>query len=161
MRTTSGFTLVELILVMTVLATVMALSAPSLSRSLRERSLEQEAARFLALTEFARNEAISQGVPMVIWIDVQTQRFGLEPKTDYGGTDVHREYALHSDVQFELSGRGISSSANSNQAIEFAPEGTPDVASMETVRLVDRFGSARQIAKRSDGWGYEILKEER
>jgi hypothetical protein len=29
------------------------------------------------------------------------------------------------------------------------------------VRLVDRFGSARLISKRTDGWGYEILLEER
>lgn len=159
MRTSSGFTLVELILVMAVLATVMALSVPSLSRSLRERSLEQEAARFLALTEFARNEAISQGVPMVIWIETQTRRFGLEPKTDYGGTNVRREYTLHSDVQVEFDSRGVSS--NEKQAMEFAPEGTPDTASVESVRLVDRFGSARLISKRADGWGYEILREDK
>lgn len=159
MRSASGFTLVELILVMAVLATIMALSVPSLSRSLRERSLEQEAARFLALTEFARDEAVSQGVPMVIWVDAQARRFGLEPKTDYGGTEIRREYALHPDVQFELSSQ--SGSQDNSRPIEFAPEGTPDPASIESVRLVDRFGSVRVIAKRSDGWGYEILKEDR
>jgi type II secretion system protein H len=158
-RNASGFTLVELILVMAVLAIVMALSAPSLSRSLRERSLEQEATRFLALTEFARNEAISQGVPMVIWIEVETRRFGLEPKTDYGGANIRREYTLHSDVHVEFDKSAVSS--NEKQAIEFAPEGTPDAASVESVRLVDRFGSARLISKRTDGWGYEILLEER
>ena len=159
MRAASGFTLVELILVMAILAAVMALSVPSLSRSLRERSLEQEAARFLALTEFARNEAVSQGVPMVIWVDAQARRFGLEPKTDYGGNEVRREYTLHPDVQFELSSRtGLQ---DNNQVMEFAPEGTPDPASIESVGMLDRYGSVRLIAKRSDGWGYEIVEEER
>ena len=137
----------------------MALSVPSLSRSLRERSLEQESARFLALTEFGRDEAVSQGVPMVIWVDAQSRRFGLAPKTDYGVNEIRREYTLHQDVQFELDAR--ASLQSDGRVMEFTPEGTPEAASIESVRLVDRFGSARLISKRSDGWGYEIVEEKR
>src|SRR5438067_13878805 len=82
-RTLRAFTLVELILVMAVLATIMALSTPSLSRSLRNRNIEQEAKRFIALTEYARGEAVSQGVPMTIWIDVEAGAFGVEPKAGF------------------------------------------------------------------------------
>src|ERR1051325_1837454 len=82
-RPAPGFTLVELILVMALLATLMALAAPSLSRSMRQRNLSQEATRFVALTESARDEAVSQGVPMVVWIDPVGGRFGMGPKTGY------------------------------------------------------------------------------
>ena len=51
-RSAEGFTLVELIIVMTLLAIVAALSVPSLSRSMRQRNLDEEATRLLALTEY-------------------------------------------------------------------------------------------------------------
>src|SRR4051812_32393951 len=81
----SGFTLVELILVMVLLTVIVGFAAPSLARSMRQRNLAGEAARFLAATEYAREEAVSQGVPMTVWINAETQRFGVEPKSGYDG----------------------------------------------------------------------------
>jgi hypothetical protein len=43
--------------------------------------------------------------------------------------------------------------------IEFAPDGTPEPVSAESVRLVDRFDAVVTIARTTDRWGYEILKE--
>src|SRR4051794_12145785 len=78
-----AFTLVELLLVMAILLVLMAVVAPSLSRSLRGRKITDESARFLALTEYARNAAVSEGSPMSVWINGTTQHFGLDPKNDY------------------------------------------------------------------------------
>jgi type IV fimbrial biogenesis protein FimT len=154
----AGFTLVELILVMALLAIVTALAVPSLSRSLRQRYLDQEAARFLALTEYARSEAVSQGVPMTVWIESATRRFGVEPKEGFEGAEArNREFTLNPDVQFEITGgvvkRGVV------EAVEFAPDGAPALSSLDSVRLVDRFDSALTVARTSDGWSYEIVKE--
>ena len=66
-----GFTLVELILVMVLLAIVIAVAAPSLSQFFHSRSLESEAQRFMALTRAAQARAVSEGVPMVVWLATQ------------------------------------------------------------------------------------------
>ncbi len=161
-RATTGaraFTLVELIVVMAVLALVLALSAPSLSRSMRQRNLEAEAVRFLAATEYGRNEAISQGVPMVLWIDEKARSFGVEPKSGFiGDASRIREFTLHPDVEIELE-KTIGKNAKV-QPIEFAPDGAPATTNVEMVILKDRSASVA-LARTTDGWSYEILEEEK
>jgi type II secretion system protein H len=72
-----GFTLIELILVMAILAAVMAVSAPSLGRFFRGRNLDSEAYRLLALTRHAQERAVTEGVPMILWFDINARRYGL------------------------------------------------------------------------------------
>ena len=157
-RAAPAFTLVELIVVMALLAVVLALSAPSLSRSMRQRNLEAEAARFLAATEYSRNEAVSQGVPMVLWIDAKTRSFGIEAKSGFtGDTARDREFTLHPDVEIEVE-KAIGRNAKV-QPIEFAPDGAPATTNVESVALKDRFASVLTVARTTDGWSYEILKE--
>ena len=153
----AAFTLVELILVMAILAIVMALSAPALSRSMRERALEQETARLHALTLFARNEAVSEGAAMAIWIDPSRQRYGMQPASDYGGQVIHRDYSINPDIQVELIGeRNVRAD---RRAMEFTPGGLPSLNSAEAIRLSDRTGASRLISRREDGAGYEIIEE--
>lgn len=155
-----GFTLVELILVMALLAVIAAFSAPSLARSLRQRNLDGEAARLLALTEYGRDEAMSQGVPMTVWIDPAGQRMGVGPKTGYEGDDSRtREFTLNADIHFELD--RAATQGGVVEVMEFAPDGAPATSSTDAVRLVDRFESLVTVARTSDGWGYEIVKEQR
>lgn len=157
---TPGFTLVELIIVMALLAVVAAIAVPSLSGSLRQRSLNEEASRVLALTEYGRDEAVSQGVPMTIWINPQSQRFGVEPKAGFDGDESRsKDFALNPDLHFE-----IERSATRNgliDAVEFSPDGAVASSSVDAMRLVDRFNSAVTIARTADGWAYEIVKEAR
>lgn len=156
---TRAFTLVELVLVMLLLATVTALSMPSLARSMRQRHLAGEAARFLALTEYARDEAISQGVPTILWIDPANGRFGVEVKAGFtGDAQRAREFAINPDVQFEAA--AVPTKDGVAKVVEFAPDGTADDSSVESVRIVDRFASALAIARTANRDGYEILKEQ-
>jgi type II secretion system protein H len=155
---TRGFTLIEFVLVMALLATLMALAAPSLARSMRQRTLDQEAVRFLALTEHARNEAVSRGVPMVIWIEPETRRFGLESKPGHLLVEPRKlVYALAPEVRFELDRRaGVG---RTMATIEFGPDGWLVWDSLDWVRLVDRRESGLLVARGTNGWGYEIVKE--
>jgi prepilin-type N-terminal cleavage/methylation domain-containing protein len=158
MKSVSGFTLIELIIVMALLAIFMALAIPSLGPSMRQRNLESEAARLLAATEYARDEAISQGVPMTVWIDPEGRRFGVEPKVGFVGDDTRiREFSVDPDIGFEIEKgvikRGIV------EAMEFAPDGTPALTNVPSVVLKDRFKSVLTLAQTTDGWGYEIVKE--
>ncbi len=155
-----GFTLVELILVMALLAVVAAFSAPSLARSLRQRNLDGEAARLLALSEYGRNEAISQGVPMSVWVDPKGQRMGVQPKTGFEGDDARsREFALNADIRFELD--RTATQGGVIEVMEFSPDGSPSSSSIDAVRLVDRFQSLVTVSRTSDGWSYEIVKGQR
>ncbi len=159
---THGFTLVELILVMGLLTTLLAFAAPSLSRSLRQRGLDGEATRLLALTEYARDEAASLGVPLVVWIDTETRHYGVDAKAGYAADGLRRkDYTLNADVSFEAindatgggqAGRGVN-------AVEFEPDGTMDSSSVTRVRLVDRFKSSLALVKTADHYGYEIVKD--
>ncbi len=153
-----AFTLIELVFVMLLLATMLAFAAPSLSRSMRQRHLKDEATRLLALTEYARAEAISQGVPMTLWVDANARRFGVSAKTGFtGDARRQREYALDPEIALEIEkvapARGIT------QAVEFAPDGALDSASTEAIHLSDATESAMTLARTRDGWGYEIVKE--
>src|SRR5207249_1124035 len=83
-HTSRAFTLIELILVMALLAVVLAISAPSLSRFFRSRSLDSEARRFMALTRAAQSRAVSEGVPMVLWLATKEHAYGLNGAKSFG-----------------------------------------------------------------------------
>ena len=133
-------------------------AAPSLSRSMHQRYITDEATRLLAATEYARDEAVSQGVPMTVWIEPASGRFGVAPKAGFLGADErNREFEVHPDIHFETS-KAVATHGII-QAAEFAPDGAPDAANLSEIRLVDRFNSSVTIARTSDGWAYEILPE--
>ena len=62
-RTTSGFTLIELLMVMAVLAIVVALAAPNLFNFAMGRRVFDEATHVVAIANYARTQAISEGRP--------------------------------------------------------------------------------------------------
>jgi type IV fimbrial biogenesis protein FimT len=159
-RAASAFTLVELIVVMALLAVVLALAAPSLGRSMRQRTLDDEATRFLAATEYARDEAVSQGIPMIVWINPDGTSFGVEAKAGFEGNDTRsREFVLDEDVKLESDQKTRSNGVN--VVMEFSPDGNPETSSVEEVRAVSRDEPPLHIAKARDKWRYEIVKEER
>jgi Tfp pilus assembly protein FimT len=55
-------TLLELILVMVILSTVLAMAAPSLRGFFASRRTQDTAAQILALTQLARSQAICEGI---------------------------------------------------------------------------------------------------
>lgn len=156
----AAFTLIELIVVMAVLATVLAIVVPSLSRSFKQRHLGQEADRLLALIEYARDEAVSQGTPMVVWIDSDQGSFGLDAATGYTASDVSKkQYSLSDDLHFDP----VKSSQNTKDghaiAIQFAADGSPDTSNVDSIQIVDHSNASMVVARTADGWGYEIVKE--
>lgn len=157
-----GFTLIELVIVMALLATFMAVVAPRLSGSLRQRNIDGEAARLVALTEYSRDEAASLGIPVVVWVDPVSRRFGVDAKTGYPADNLRRkEYALTPDVNFDNVNNAAGQGGRGINAAEFEPDGTLAPSSLNTVRLVDRFKSSVSVVQTADHDGYEIVKETR
>ena len=66
----SGFTLLELVLVLTIIAVVLAAVVPTFSGFAAGRKPQDTAARFVALARYARSEAIADGSTYRILFDV-------------------------------------------------------------------------------------------
>src|SRR6476660_1562259 len=99
-----GFTLIELILVMTVLTIAVSLTAPALANFFRGRSLDSEARKLLALTRFGQSRAVSEGIPMELWLDATRGAYGLEAEPSYETTDPKaQEFTVDSDMHLQVS----------------------------------------------------------
>ena len=156
---------------MALLCVILGLAAPSLSRSIHERNLTQEATRLLALTEYARDEAVSQGVPMNVWIDAATGRFGAQALPGYEDAGARaKQFTLIDGLHFDLHGGSLGASTQTsppmragamggNDVVEYLPDGTLDPSSQVSIRLVDRSNSTIEVAQTKDASGYEIVKD--
>jgi general secretion pathway protein H len=65
----SGFTLLELVLVLAIIAVILAVVAPTFSGFAAGRKPQDAAARFVALTHYARSQAIAEGRTYRIILD--------------------------------------------------------------------------------------------
>jgi len=152
-----AMTLIELIVVMGLLATVMAFSAPVLSRFFRGRSLTEEARRVLALTRYGRSEAISRSVPMELWINASVGSYGLRAQAGYESEDTGKpvEFDLSEGLSFEVAAEALDE--NGNARILFQPDGAIDEESLETLRIRNSAqGETIEIAKTDPIAGYTI-----
>lgn len=153
----AGFTLIELVLVMLLLAVVLAFAVPSLTRFTTQRTLEDETTRFLALTRFARNEAMSVGLPIVLWIDSQDQQYGIEALM--GGEPREGrlfEHALHPELSLTVVEGLLSQDALIRMV--FMPDGTMGEMSPVTIQLADREENRLYVTRSENGLTFEILR---
>ncbi len=129
-----GFTLIELVLVLSLLAVVIAVEAPTLARFFRGRNLDVEAQRFLALTRYGQSRAIAEGVPMVLWMDAENRQYGLEIEATYAEEDrLALPFEVSADVAMEVDETALSAQstlprsttelAGNLPVIRFTPDG--------------------------------------
>ncbi len=106
----TAFTLIELILVMAMLVVLMAVMAPSLGNFFRGRTVDGEARRLTSLIRYGRERAISEGTPMLLWIDPQQRAYGLTEDSTYAAQDVRAvAYPLSRDVVVEVDAARVNS----------------------------------------------------
>ncbi len=121
-RPTTAFTLIELILVLAILSTVLAVSAPSLKRFFRGRNLDSEATRLIALTRHGQSRAVSEGIPMLLWFDVKARRYGLEADPTWTEDDrLAVEFDLAEDLELQLQ---LADLPLTNSTLEVLPQST-------------------------------------
>jgi type II secretion system protein H len=146
-RAQVAFTLIELILVMVLLAVMIAISAPSLSRFFRSRSLDSEARRFMALTRHAQSRAVSEGVPMVLWVETKQRTYGLNADKTFVPEDPKaEEFSMEESLEVEVrlsfeaqTAAQLSQFKNERQAtsglytLRFNPDGFASATSPDTV----------------------------
>jgi prepilin-type N-terminal cleavage/methylation domain-containing protein len=178
----SGFTLIELILVMAILTMVFSLSAPALTRFFHGRSLDSEARRILALTHGGQSRAASEGIPIDLWFNPDAGEYGLEAEPSYQDSDPHAvEFTLDKGLQLELAqpkpapaaaplALGQTPSVVSIPqvklahptlpTIRFLPDGTIAPSSPPKLRILGRDGSSLWLVQTTDKLSYEIRNQD-
>ena len=161
MANTRAFTLVEMILVMALLCVIVGLATPALTRSMRSRTLGQEAARLLGVIDYARDEAASQGVPMDVWVDSQSGTYGARVKTGYeDAATLPKDFKLERGLMFSTVGTK-KPLVDGTFAVEVAPDGTLDPSSQQDIRVEDEQShEGLDVVQDNVGWGYEIQKDD-
>jgi type II secretion system protein H len=173
-RNKRAFTLIELILVMAILVIVVGITFPTLRGFFQSRTLESEARRFLAVTRHGQSRAVSEGIPMTLWIDAKKGTYGLEAQTGYLDRDDRAlEYEVDEKLEIEVESsvnrfamtreqqeRRRNILRSSNVEIRFWPDGAVDVASPETVVIKRGEDDALWITQSEDRLRYEVESAE-
>jgi prepilin-type N-terminal cleavage/methylation domain-containing protein len=138
-----GFTLLELILVMVILSTVLAMAGPSLSGFFGSRQTHDTAAQILVLTQYARSQAISEGIVYRLNFDTTERAYWLTAQQagtfEELETGLGQKFTLPKDMVMELED---VEREDMEVFIEFTPQGTVTAG---TIRLIDRRGLALEI----------------
>ena len=179
-----AFTLIELILVMAILTMAVSVTAPTLAHFFRGRALDSEARRLLALTRSGQNRAISEGIPMDLWVNAEQGSIGLDAEPSFDKDDSKAvEFSLDTGVQIQVVKQpvvaslatNLTSSAFVSQAsvlpvklthpalptIRFLPDGSIGENSPESLRLTSRDGVSLSIAMAQDRLSYEIRRTDK
>ncbi len=154
-----AFTLIELILVLALLVVITSLAAPAMSNFIRGRALDSEARRLVALMHAGQSRAVSEGLPMVLWVDEKQGAYGLEAETTEKTGDPKAEtLPVDSTLQIAVltTGLGTPTTFNNLPAIRFLADGTVDENSPQTLQLTDSAGVSRWLVETRNHTGYEI-----
>lgn len=154
-----GFTLIELILVLGLLVIITSIAAPAVAKFIRGRALDTEARRFIALVHAAQSRAVSEGVPIMLWVDANTGSYGLAAETSGQNGDPKAEnLTLDSTLVIAVvtTGTGTQTTFNNVPAIRFQPDGTVDENSPQSLKLTDSDGFSRLLVETPLRTGYEV-----
>jgi len=169
-RRTYAFTLIELILVLAVLSIVIALAAPTLSRFFRGQTIEEEGQRLLALTRYGQSRAVSECLPMVLWVNPEDGTYGVRVQDGYSTSDAAAQMSQGTvsssgagkDVRFQLSDRlrfeleQGGRTQNRTATIRFATDGSISEGSLDRVVIRQDDGDSTAIVQSENRLNYVI-----
>ena len=169
---TAGFTLIELIIVMLLLAIAASMVAPRMSSFFRGRALNHEARRMLSLTHYAQSRAVAEGVPVLLWFDQRSSTYGVEVQSGHAtAEDPRREFTA--DPTLSFTPETVTTAAVSEQdderfglpegraVIRFNPNSFFDEVSVRRVLIQQDEGAALELVQKENRLGYEIRPVEK
>ena len=176
-RRAGAFTLVELILVMALLVIAVSLVMPTMAKFFGGRALDSEVKKFMALMHYGQTRAVSEGVPMVLWVDTVHNSYGLRQEATFGrdrdavendlakgltigvARNMTKVPIANSQTGRILTGQVVQRQ-NKLPAIYFEPDGTiNDALSVGGVSLQDVNSAPVWIAPAGSNLGYEVTSE--
>lgn len=143
---------------MALLVIAVSIVAPRMSDFIRGRALDSEARRLMALTHAGQSRAVSEGMPMVLWINAKQNAYGLEEETPPKNGDPKAEdLTLDGNLQIAVLHTGSSAVTTFHNlpAIRFLPDGTIDESSPQTLKLTEG-SDALWLIELQNRTGYEI-----
>jgi type II secretion system protein H len=154
----AAFTLLELILVMMIMCTVLAMAGPSLRGFFASRQTADAAAQFVTLARYARSQAIAEGRVYRLNFDVQAGTYWLTAQesgtfaniaSDFGRTfSLPTGTTMNLEEPAEVSARGY---------LRFEPTGRAETAKLQ---LTGKDGEVVRIACDSPSELFRIVKAE-
>ena len=114
MQRQRGFTLIELIVVLVLLAAVTALAASVMTSGLPGQQLRGDAREVAAQLRYTRSQAIVTGKPQVFTLDARTREWQAPNR---------RKGRLHPDIRIVATGAQVEQARPDEVSIRFFPEG--------------------------------------
>jgi type II secretion system protein H len=167
-----GFTLIELILVMALLLIVMAVAAPAFKPFFQARDLDGEARRLLSLAQYGQSRAVSEGIPVDLWLDARERRYGLSAAPGYldavedlRAVEYRMAERLEMEVMLPLTGRSdmwqaMPRGMTNATTIRFLPDGFVAETSPWGVKISPQGGDPVWINLSSNRLRYAIERRE-
>ncbi len=162
-----AFTLIELIFVLMLLAIAASMVAPRMSSFFRGRALNFEARRMLSLINYAQSRAVSESVPVLLWVDARTSRYGIEVQGAHASAD-DRTPTFTADPTLTLvapPSTGEVASENDDEkfglpeglaVIRFNPDGFFDEISVHKIVIQLGTETGLELVQKTNRLGYEI-----
>ncbi len=136
----------------------------------RGRALNFEARRMLSLTHYAQSRAVSEGVPLILWINTTESTYGLSVQSSFENPDGDTravKYTVESSLKLETP-VGVATPVSEQEDeklgitdqslafIRFTPDGFFDDSSVTkiTIRLGTEAGL--ELVPMVNRLGYEI-----
>jgi general secretion pathway protein H len=135
-----GFTLLELLIVVVLMALALSLSYPSLSRGSTALHLRATGRDILGTFRYAREKAVTEQAGMVLLVDREKQTLALSDSFREG----NRTYNLPKDVRIERIALGGTEVLEGPLVVRFLPNGSSDNA--EIVLRSDTGGFLRIVS---------------
>lgn len=124
-RTERGFTLVELVVAISVAALLLATAPAALDRLYDAMVYRSTVRHMIVEMKAARLRAMQDGEPVAFIVDLEARRFGGNGRTEIGIPDALKVRAIVADVEVSADGRS---------AIRFYPDGSATGGSVELER---------------------------
>ena len=132
--------------------------------------LNFEARRMLSLTHYAQSRAISEGVPVILWVNPAESTYGLTIQSTFGDLEGDMRavrYAVDSGLTLETP-QGASAAISERDdeklgitteglsVIRFTPDGFLDESSVTKITIRQGAEAALEVVPTFNRLGYEI-----
>lgn len=166
----TGFTLIELIFVLALLAITAVFVASSMGPFFRGRALNFEARRMLSLTHYAQSRAVAEGTPVILWINPAESSYGLTIQSTFGdpeGDPKAVKYVTESGLTLETPQNSTGAISEDDDeklginvegiaAIRYTPDGFFDESSISKIIIRQGAEAALELVPTVNRLGYEI-----
>ncbi|HVX83365.1 MAG TPA: GspH/FimT family pseudopilin [Phycisphaerae bacterium] len=156
-----GFTLLELVMVMFVIALVAAIAAPNLKGFISGRRAPDLASQIMAMAHYARSQAISEGRTYQLNVDTRVGEVSVTAEDDAGAqqplqTSIGNALVIPQGPGGMRMECDLPQGDNTQQIARFYPTGRCDPG---TIKLTDDRGVSYSITCESPSDSYHIVED--